>query len=430
MKNTLLALTLTASSAFAQQPAPPAAAAQVDARFAAWIGCWRLDDDLAGTGARMCITPEKGGVRMQTVVGTQRGIDEVVIGDAVAHPIADAECKGTELAEWSADGARLFRTTSVTCGKEAPRTIKSVAFMAPGPSWINVQHVSGAAADTAVRVQRYRRAANQQLADGSKAPQPEAGLTLRTSPETTKWSIEDVIEASGKVPAEVVQAALTEVRHGFDMNKRTLVMLDDGGVDKGVIDLMVALTYPKRFVVERRGGGSHADRHPDRRRVVRSNDLADDGRLRRLLLAVRLRVSQLLQHVQHDGLFGVWLWLLRLQQLLQQRLGQRGRPSWHRRRQRDRTAGRRPCRQRPRLHAGPQPRVRAVVTAQQRRRQRLGGGLVRQQWRRRHRRAGIRQGSSGSGSRRRREQRRRLRSAHRGASKGSSGSISESRRLP
>jgi hypothetical protein len=128
--------------------------------------------------------------------------------------------------------------------------------MAPGPSWINVQHVSGAAANTAVRVQRYRRAANQQLADGSKAPQPEAALTLRTSPETTKWSVEDVIEASAKVPAEVVQAALTEVHHGFDMNKRTLVLLDDGGVDKGVIDLMVALTYPKRFVVQRLGGGS------------------------------------------------------------------------------------------------------------------------------------------------------------------------------
>jgi len=256
MKHTLLALTLTASSAFAQQPAPPASAAHVDARFAAWIGCWRLDEDLAGTGARMCITREKGGVRMQTLVGTQRGIDEIVIGDAVAHPIADADCKGTELAEWSTDGARLFRTTTVTCGKEAPRTIKSVAFMAAGPSWINVQHVSGAAADTAVRVQRYRRAANQQLADGSKAPQPDAGLTLRTSPETTNWSIEDVIEASRKVPAEVVQASLTEVHHGFDMNKRTLVLLDDGGVDKGVIDLMVALTYPKRFVVQRLGGGS------------------------------------------------------------------------------------------------------------------------------------------------------------------------------
>ena len=255
MKHTLLALTLTATSAFAQQPAPPAAAPQVDARLAAWLGCWRMDDDLAGTGPRMCITPEKTGIRMQTVVGDQLGIDEVAIPDAIAHPIVDAECKGTDLAQWSEDGARLFRTTNVTCGKEAPRTIKSVSFMTTGPSWVTVQHVSGDAVSPSVRVQRYRRAANQKLANGTKAPQPEAGLTQRTTPEMTNWSVEDVIEASSRMPAEAVQAALTEVHHGFDLNKKALLALDAGGVNEQVIDLMVALTYPKKFVVERRGGG-------------------------------------------------------------------------------------------------------------------------------------------------------------------------------
>jgi hypothetical protein len=254
-----LALFLTAAPVFAQ-PAERAAApaVQIDSRFASWLGCWRLDDDLAGTGARMCITPDKSGVRLQTVVGTNKGIDELVIPDGVTRPIADAECKGSEQAEWSSDGARIFRTSDVTCGKEAPRTIKTVAFMAPGPSWIIVQHVSGAAANTSVRVQRYRRAANQKLADGSTAQQPDANTAMRTTQEQTRWSVEDVIEASGKVPAEVVQAALSEVHHGFDLNKRTLVLLDEGGVNDSVIDLMVALTYPSKFVVERRGGSSAA----------------------------------------------------------------------------------------------------------------------------------------------------------------------------
>ena len=254
----LLASILAAGTSYAQQPAPRASApaVQADARFASWLGCWRLDDDLAGTGARMCITPETGGVRMQTVVGANKGIDEVVIPDGRSRPLQDAECKGTEQSQWSKDGARIFRTTNVTCGQEAPRTIKTVAFIAPGPSWINVQHVSGDAANTSVRVQRYRRAANQKLADGSTATQPNATLAMRTTPEQTRWSIEDVIEASATLPAEAMQAALTEVHHPFDLNKRTLVLLDQGGVNDSVIDLMVALTYPKRFVVERRGGGS------------------------------------------------------------------------------------------------------------------------------------------------------------------------------
>ncbi|HEX6163229.1 MAG TPA: hypothetical protein VFZ31_07685 [Vicinamibacterales bacterium] len=254
----LLASFLIAGTASAQQPAPrsTAPAVQTDARFASWLGCWRLDDDLAGTGARMCITPENNGVRLQTVVGANKGIDELVIPDGQPRPIQDSECKGTEQSEWSSDGARIFRSTTVTCGKEAARTIKTVAFMAAGPSWVNVQHVSGEAANTSVRVQRYRRAANQKLADGSTAPQPDASAAMRTTQEQTRWGIEDVIEASAKMPAEAMQAALTEVRHPFDLNKRTLVMLDEGGVTESVIDLMVALTYPKRFVVERRGGGS------------------------------------------------------------------------------------------------------------------------------------------------------------------------------
>lgn len=242
----LLALILSAGSAFAQPPA--------DARFAGWLGCWRLDEDLAGTGARMCVTPDKGGVRLQTIVGTNKGIDELVIADGVSRPITDPECKGNEQAEWSKDNGRVFRTTNVTCGKDPARTIKTVTFMAPGPALVHVQHVIGDSATASVRVQRYRRAANQKLADGSTAPQPDNGAALRTTAE--RWTVDDVIEASDKLPVAALQAALTELRHGFDLNKKTLIALDNGGVNESVIDLMVALTYPKRFVVERASGGA------------------------------------------------------------------------------------------------------------------------------------------------------------------------------
>jgi hypothetical protein len=114
--------------------------------------------------------------------------------------------------------------------------------------------VLGDASSASVRVQRYRRAANQKLADGSTAAQPDNGVALRTTAE--RWSVEDVIEASDKLPVAALQAALSELRHGFDLNKKTLIALDDGGVNDSVIDLMVALTYPKKFVVERASGGS------------------------------------------------------------------------------------------------------------------------------------------------------------------------------
>ena len=255
-----LAFSMATGVAYAQQPAPaaPAATAQVDARFANWLGCWRLEDDLAGTGARLCITPDNPGVRLQTIVGKLSGGDESLRTDGVTRPITDQDCKGTERAEWSRDGQRVFRHTDVTCGNEPARKVASIAFLASGPSWINVQLVEGGAGKV-VRVQRYRRAMDQTLADGTRAMLVVAGATRAATSDELLWNVEDVIEASGKAPAEAVQAAVAEAKGRFVLNKKSLLALADAGVSEPVIDLMIGLAYPQRFVVERRSGyGSSA----------------------------------------------------------------------------------------------------------------------------------------------------------------------------
>jgi len=241
-------------------PATPAAGtAQTDARFAHWLGCWRLEDDLVGTGARVCITPDdKQGVKLQTLLGTERGLDEVILPDGVARPIADPECKGTERSEWSSDGLRVFRVTDVSCGTDPARKVSGVTFLTKGPAWVTVQLVEGGPTKS-VRVQRYRRSLDQKLADGSRAPMPSARMLMEAPRATgTDWNVTDVIEASAKLPADAVQAAISEDSGSYDLNRRNLLAMDDAGVPEPVIDLMVALTYPKRFVVQRAGAGSYA----------------------------------------------------------------------------------------------------------------------------------------------------------------------------
>ncbi len=52
---------------------------------------------------------------------------------------------------------------------------------------------------------------------------------------------------------------LTETEPRLKLNAKTLIELDNAGIDGSVIDLLVALAYPERFVVERRssGGGGY-----------------------------------------------------------------------------------------------------------------------------------------------------------------------------
>jgi hypothetical protein len=70
-------------------------------------------------------------------------------------------------------------------------------------------------------------------------------------------TLDDVVEASGRVASSGVEAWLSESNARVPLDKRALVQLSDNHVAGSVIDLMVALAYPQKFEVRRAspGGG-------------------------------------------------------------------------------------------------------------------------------------------------------------------------------
>jgi hypothetical protein len=252
----LLAFTLVSGIAHAQQPSaqastepkPAAQTWEIEARWAPWLGCWRAEDDLTGTGLRLCITPESvAGVKMLTLLDDDLRMTETVIPDKVTRPIADRECRGTGRSEWSRNNQRLFRFTEVTCGSESPRKLSGVSFLLEGPILVDVQ-LADLSDNKSVRVRRFHRSGNHKLPDGSFAPR---SADVRGSAVGAPWTVDDVIEATSKIPSDAVQAAISEAGAGFRLDKHALLAMDKAGVSSNVIDLMVALSYPKRFVVER-----------------------------------------------------------------------------------------------------------------------------------------------------------------------------------
>jgi hypothetical protein len=224
----------------------------VDERWQPWLGCWQAEEDTAGRGARTCVVPGAGGaVSIITFVGLQTVTTESRLADDREHPVAVDDCRGTERVRWGSRGRQMFRRATVACGSEAPRTLSGTAFMLSGPVWVDVLAVQQGG-ETSVHVRRYHRAVSQRLADGTRAIQPAADVYAL---ETPPWRIEDVMEMSAVVPPDAVQAALGHGPAAFALNAKALRALSDAQVPERVIDLMVALAYPSKFVVQPGGGG-------------------------------------------------------------------------------------------------------------------------------------------------------------------------------
>jgi hypothetical protein len=228
-----------------------------DARWNRWTGCWELVMENSREGApnpatagrasrsqpRDAVRPQvcveaspTGGATFTTKIGTQTPIIQTVIADGTDRPVTEDSCTGTQRAEWSADGLRIYARAELTCkGDQGTRRVSGLAMLGPDGKWTDVQSVDIGGRES-FRVRQYRRADDNRTASGVGA---------------TALTLDDLKEASAKVSPRTIEAALVETRASFNLTSKRLRELQDAGVPASVVDLMVALSYPDRFVVER-----------------------------------------------------------------------------------------------------------------------------------------------------------------------------------
>ena len=238
-----------------------------DARWAPWLGCWHLLQDDRGSLAAaatnpddvvVCVLPASGnrGVSITTYVGGQSVLQQTVVADGARHPVSEPECSGSQTSEWSLSGQRLLTRADITCIGPPARTVSAITLMAAGPTWVDIQAV-GTGQDAQVRVRRYRR--TDSLPQSVVLPADLQGRPVAVSARLagpTVMTLEEVVEASGKVAAPAVAAALYETGSRFDLNGRTLKALDAAHVPDGVVDAMVALSFPGHVAIDRPFRGS------------------------------------------------------------------------------------------------------------------------------------------------------------------------------
>ena len=246
------------------QPVVPA-----DSPWLPWLGCWQLVEETvprAGQPGGMsrfadrvvvCLTPsvaDTGGVEVTTIADGELVLVETLLADGAQHPVEETACTGWRLSTWSGDRARLFARAELACDDQETRRVSGVGLMTNSTTWLDIQLVnSGRRGEVTVR--RYRRASESTTVDAGATPLPadvlDLALVAARLVSTAELSVNDVIEAGAAVDSAVVEAMLVETRASFALDRSALIRLDDSEVPAEVIDLMVALSFPDEFVVER-----------------------------------------------------------------------------------------------------------------------------------------------------------------------------------
>jgi hypothetical protein len=235
--------------------ATSAAQSASGSRWQAWLGCWTAaaPDALVPSAAPLvCITPTSNAdvVDVATIQDGKVLATKHIDASGTEQPMDVKDCIGTQRADWSADGRRVYLKATATCAG-TPRTTTGILAMSPTGEWLDVQGIAAGEGEN-VRVARYRDAglpstlpANIAAALEGRSASVQGARVAAGAGIGTKA----VIEASKAAMPSVVEAWLLERGQTFTLDANTLVQLADAGVPARVTDAMVAVSNPKQFAV-------------------------------------------------------------------------------------------------------------------------------------------------------------------------------------
>ena len=231
-----------------------------DARWLPWLGCWGPVTETTDSDAPMlCLRPVPGGegVEMLTVTGGDIVAQEAVRADGMNRETSREACEGWERASFSDDGRRVYLRTELTCEGGLQRNSTGLMSMASPYEWMDVRSVEleGESVPWVLRYQLATReaveAAGLQGIAANRVQTQQFARVAASSPIT----IDDVVDASEHIDAKAVEAWVVERGDQFDLDASRLIALANAGVAQNVIDMVVAVSYPDHFVIDRGMGG-------------------------------------------------------------------------------------------------------------------------------------------------------------------------------
>ena len=231
---------------------PMAEAQEVDSRWAPWVGCWQAVDETAAAPL-LCMVPLAGeaAIEMLTMVDGQVVSRESIFTDGQQHPVSREGCEGWESGEFSGDSRRIYFRTELTCGAGERRISTGVMSWVSPFEWLDVRtmQVDGQSVPWALRYRLASQADFQAAGQGDLISVQGGEARRARMAASVPVTLADVIDATENLSTETVEVWIVERGEPFALDAAHLIEMADAGVPSGVIDVVVAVSYPEKFVV-------------------------------------------------------------------------------------------------------------------------------------------------------------------------------------
>jgi hypothetical protein len=228
----LTALALGGSALLNPLTAQDASAPSRGARVLPWVGCWTAVDGIASQ-ERVCVLPSGAReLRIVSVADDGKTTESALDLGGARTPVDANECTGWEQSRITKDGDRILVDAELKCGDSPPQRRMTAFVIMPSGHWLQVNGV-GIATIASAKIRIYSPAE-------SYAEYPA-----------------EIRAAIAPYVAEAEQARLRML--GRSVSATDLVELESMGVATPVIDLVVAASYPKSFVISAQAGIANAE---------------------------------------------------------------------------------------------------------------------------------------------------------------------------
>jgi hypothetical protein len=246
-------MTLVRRTLFALCVIAPAALSQSDPRWQAWLGCWTADSARTTAATTICVTPaaKSNAVDLVTVARGAVVTRERIDANGRPQPIDGNGCKGTESANWSASGRRVYLRADFSCASGTPGSTTSLFAMTPTGEWLRVEKARSGGG-MVITVTRLRpttlSTALSEMSARAIESQQRALLPARAL-AAAPIVIDEIVDAVRNVDGDVVRAWLLTSQQRFDFDAAQIAMLANAGVPSPILEAVGALVAEAPVVV-------------------------------------------------------------------------------------------------------------------------------------------------------------------------------------